>query len=257
MAFAQLARKRGVEIYDYTEVTGIEVEHSRVHGVNTPAGSIATNTVVNAAGSWGRNIAKMVGVDIPIFPQRLQAMATEKLPPLARRVIQGVRDISEEEAVSNPEKATGFAFEYAGEHTEDNLPQLPVEETVFTYLIPTLSGTTVIGTTNEFVGFDKQTTVRGINAILNNAERLCPRLRKTNIIRTWANFVPFTYDGLPIVGRIDGVEGFIMAAGHAHAVSHAPKLAEQLTDLIVNGVNDEMLEQVSIKRLAAAKEGPS
>ena len=81
----------------------------------------------------------MVNIEVPIFPQRLQALVTEPLPQLVRRVIQAARDITEEEALENPEKATGFAFEYDGEQTEENLPKLPVEETIFTYLKPTRS----------------------------------------------------------------------------------------------------------------------
>ncbi len=249
MAFANLAKRRGAEIYTYTEVTGINMINNKIQSVKTNKGEISTSIVINAAGCWAREIAKMVNIEVPIFPQRLQALVTEPLPQLVRRVIQAARDITEEEALENPEKATGFAFEYDGEQTEENLPKLPVEETIFTYLKPTRSGTTAIGTTNEFVGYDKTTTPEGMSAMLKGAVKICPALKKAKIIRSWANFVPFTYDGLPIIGTIEGVEGFIMAAGHAHAMSHAPAVAVQLADLILEGKEDELMLHADYKRL--------
>lgn len=248
MGFANLARRRGAEINQYTEVIGIEMSNDKVSGVITDRGTISTTIVINATGCWGGIIGKMIGLDIPIFPQRLQAVVTEPMPELVRRVIQVARDITEEEALENPERATGFAFEYGGEQTEENLPRLPVEETIFTYLKPTLSGTTGIGTTNEFVGYNKTTTPEGISAMLKGAVRICPALKRANIIRSWANLVPFTYDGLPIIGEVEGAEGFIMAAGHAHAMSHAPALAVQLADFILEGKRNPLMEDVGMRR---------
>ena len=248
MAFANLARRRGTEINTYTEVIGIKLKNKKVQEVITNRGNISTPLVINATGSWARKIASMVNVDVPIFPQKLQALVTESLPQLVRRVIQVTRDISKDEAMKNPEMATGFAFEYDGEQTEENLPKLPVEDTVFTYLKPTKSGTTGIGTTNEFVGYDKATTPEGMTAMLKGAVRICPSLKKANIIRTWANLVPFTYDGLPVIGEIEGISGFIMAAGHAHAMSHAPALAVQVADLLVDGNKDSLMKFADYKR---------
>ena len=85
--------------------------------------------------------------------------------------------------------------------------------------------------------------------MLKGAVKICPALKKAKIIRSWANFVPFTYDGLPIIGTIEGVEGFIMAAGHAHAMSHAPAVAVQLADLILEGKEDELMLHADYKRL--------
>jgi glycine/D-amino acid oxidase-like deaminating enzyme len=60
--------------------------------------------------------------------------------------------------------------------------------------------------------------------------------------------VPFTYDGLPVIGEIEGISGFIMAAGHAHAMSHAPALAVQVADLLVDGNKDSLMKFADYKR---------
>lgn len=251
LAYANLARRRGCHIITKTEVVGILTEGNKVTGVQTTNGTIMTPVVVNAAGTWARNIAAMVGVDLPVFAQRLQALVTEPMPHLLNnRIIQVARDI---EPGMDPEKATGFMFEYEGEQTEENLPQLPVEETIFTYMQQTLSDTIAIGTTNEFVGHDIRTTPKALYAMMKGAVRAFPKLENANIIRTWASLVPFTFDGMPIVGKVDEVEGFILATGHGHAMCHAPALAFDLTELICRGNELPMVKEKSIKRIPKSK----
>ncbi len=247
-AYANLARRRGVTIYEKTEVTGIETEAGKVKAVKTEKGSILTPVVVNAAGVWARQIAAMAGIDLPVFSQRLQALVTEPMPHiLNNRIIQVARDIEEG---MDPEKATGFMFEYEGEQTEENLPQMPVEDTIFTYIQQTLSDTVAIGTTNEFVGYDNRTTPAALAAMMKGAVRACPALEHANIIRTWASLVPFTFDGMPIVGKVDELEGFVLATGHGHAMCHAPALAFDLVELIVKGNEVDLIKEKSINRFS-------
>lgn len=247
MAYANLARKRGAIIYERTQVTDVKIEGGRVESVETDKGEILTPIVINAAGVWARDVAAMVGMDLPVFSQRLQALVTEPMPHiLNNRIIQVARDIEEG---MDPEKATGFMFEYEGEQKEENLPRLPVEETIFTYIQQTLSDTVAIGTTNEFVGYDVRTTPAGLSAMMKGAIRACPALEYANIIRTWASLVPFTFDGMPFVGPIDEVEGFILATGHGHAMCHAPALALDIKELIVDGHENDLLREKNIKRI--------
>jgi len=51
-----------------TSVTGLDIKNSRIKGIETSRGYIATNTVVVCAGLWGRLIAEMAGEDLPIMP---------------------------------------------------------------------------------------------------------------------------------------------------------------------------------------------
>ncbi len=69
-AFRKAARAAGVE-YRQDEVCAIEREGARVVAVRTASGArIACGSVVNCAGSRGRAIAVMAGVDIPVVPKR-------------------------------------------------------------------------------------------------------------------------------------------------------------------------------------------
>lgn len=249
LAFANLAKRRGAEIICRTEVTGIKVSGQKVTGVKTTKGDIDAPIVINAAGVWARPIAKMVGIDLPVFPNRLQALVTEPMKPrLLSRIVQVARDIDTSDPNLDLEKAAGFLFEIKGEPTEENLPHEKVEDTIFTYIQQSLSDTVVIGTTNEFVGYDIRTTPKALYEIMKPAVKICPCIADANIIRTWASVIPFTFDGKPIVGKVDGLDGFILAAGHGHAMAHAPALAEQLADLLFRNIEDPLLKEASLKR---------
>lgn len=247
-AFARAARRCGANIRTETEVHGIRLEKGHVTGVLTNRGEIETRLVVNAAGSWGRQVAKMAGVDIPVFPQRLQSLVTEQLADrLINRVLQGGREVTAED-VESPEKVLSFAVELPPEAGEKSLPREPLENSIFPFLKPTLSGNIVVGTTSEFVGHDKGVLPRALHLMAKKAVQIVPVLEQANIIRTWANFVPFTFDSLPILGRVPEVEGFILACGHAHALSHAPPTAETLAHLIVDGEPSIPIEDASMMR---------
>jgi glycine/D-amino acid oxidase-like deaminating enzyme len=64
--FAGAARDGGARILEDTEVLAVETAGGRVTGVRTSRGDIATPVVVNAAGTWGDRIGRMVGVEIPL-----------------------------------------------------------------------------------------------------------------------------------------------------------------------------------------------
>ncbi len=68
--FAKGAQARGVEIVRETEVTGVRLERNRVAEVRTSRGNISTPIVVNAAGPWAKSIGRMLGVDVPVEPER-------------------------------------------------------------------------------------------------------------------------------------------------------------------------------------------
>ena len=84
MALAKGALNRGATVEQKTRVTGFEIRDHRVGAVRTDRGTIRCETVVNAAGMWGREIGRMMGVNIPLVPFQHQYLVTEAiegLPP--------------------------------------------------------------------------------------------------------------------------------------------------------------------------------
>ena len=78
----------------------------------------------------------------------------------------------------------------------------------------TRAGSFLLGSTREFVGFDRRTWPSAIAAILEAATSLIPALRSARVNRTFAGLRPATPDGLPIIGPVAEIPGFYIAAGH-------------------------------------------
>jgi dimethylglycine dehydrogenase len=79
-ALAKGARDGGAEIYRKTTVTGMEQRPDGSWLVRTDKGDIAAEIVVNAAGTWARDLGKKVGLDLPIVNMEHQYLVTEAIP---------------------------------------------------------------------------------------------------------------------------------------------------------------------------------
>jgi len=86
MAIANKARKMGISTFERTEVTDIRLENGRINGVETSQGFISSKIIVNAAGAWGGEIARMAGIDLPVQPYRRQVFITKAFDSIPRPV---------------------------------------------------------------------------------------------------------------------------------------------------------------------------
>jgi sarcosine oxidase subunit beta len=80
--YVAAAQRLGASLATGTRATGIRIQGGRVQAVETPAGTIATPLVLNAAGPWASQIARMADLELPITPIRRQWFTTTGLPEL-------------------------------------------------------------------------------------------------------------------------------------------------------------------------------
>jgi len=67
-------------------------------------------------------------------------------------------------------------------------------------------------------------------------ERLSPRLNKRKVMAAQACFRPLSRDGLPVIGRVPGVESVLVATGHSvWGMLNAPATGEAVAELILDG----------------------
>jgi sarcosine oxidase subunit beta len=191
LAFLKGAKSNGAKICSFTAVTGLRRENRRVVAVETSRGDVATRTVVNAAGVLAPDIGRMIGVEIPIRPRRGQLLVTEAVAPLLSRGILSAKYLA---AKYNPAVA------------EPGELGISIEQT--------RTGGFLLGSTREFVGFDRRTTGDALKRIALQTSRILPVLRGLRIIRSFAGLRPSTPDGLPILGPVPDAQGLFMAAGH-------------------------------------------
>lgn len=208
VALARAARRHGADVLCHREVTGIRRAGQRITAVVTQEGEIATGCVVDAAGVLVPAVARMVGVEVPILPQRGQIFQTETVGPLLRRPVHALRQFR--------------------------------------------SGSVMIGTTNEFVGFDRRVTYEASLAILGRAARIVPALARIRLVRAWAGLRPMSPDGQPIYGPVSGVSGFYVAVGHS-GVTLAAVTGQVFLDLVTKGKTELPIEPYGLDRFGAAE----
>jgi sarcosine oxidase subunit beta len=208
------AREAGVTFAENASVTAISSNAGRVSGVRTKDEEIGARTVVNAAGPWAGQVAKLAGVDLPIEPLRRHIFVTEAVPGL------------EEDFPLTIEFASGL---YA--HRE--------------------SGGVLLGMAdpNEKPGFDDSVNSNFIPTVVERALLRFPILERTSIKTGWAGLYEDTPDKHPILGKVEGVEGFINAAGFSgHGIMHAPATGELIAELIVDGKTSLDISALSSSR---------
>ncbi len=91
-AMAQVARSRGATILRRNPVTAIRREggHWRVE---TAHEVIRARHIVNAAGTWGWEVGRMMGANVPSVPVLHQYLVTDTVPAVAERIAAGLPEL--------------------------------------------------------------------------------------------------------------------------------------------------------------------
>ena len=213
------AREAGVMFAEDAAVTAISCTNGRVSGVRTKDEEVGARTVVNAAGPWAAQVAKLADVDLPIQPLRRHIFVTEAVPGL------------DEDFPLTIEFATGL---YA--HRE--------------------SGGVLLGMAdpNEKPAFDDGVNWDFMPTVVERALARFPILERTSVKTGWAGLYEDTPDKHPILGKVDGIEGFINAAGFSgHGIMHAPATGELIAELIVDGKTSLDISALSASRFKSGQ----
>jgi sarcosine oxidase subunit beta len=232
LGFAMGAKAFGARVITGATVHGIDITNGRVSAVETDIGRFEADVIVNAAGAHAPEIGSMVGLSIPIKPRRGQIIVTEACPPMLNHCMISAKYIA---AKFNPEIAKAGGEGISIEQTEN--------------------GNFLLGSTREFVGYDKRTTTQGLQRIAAKTAGIIPALDRVNVIRAFAGLRPYTPDGLPILGPVADVPGFFMAAGHeGDGIALSPITGELIAQLIVTGKSDFPLDAFRLSRFDVARE---
>lgn len=210
-ALLRRARQRGATMLAQTTVTGIEVDRGgRVRAVRTSRGTIATPWVVNAAGAWSGAVAALVGLHLPIEPRRGHILVTE---PKGLLVHHKVYDAGYVGTLTSDQHGTQISAVVEG----------------------TRAGTLLLGSSREFVGWDRQIDGEVVRQIAARAVELFPILADVQLMRTYIGFRPWMPDHLPAIGVEPTVPGFVEANGHEGAgICLAPATGLVVRDLLTD-----------------------
>jgi glycine oxidase len=129
-------------------------------------------------------------------------------------------------------------FPAKGQIVVARLPKAATRHVVYedAYVIPRASGENIIGSTVEYVGFDKRVTLEAIAGLLGEATKLVPALRDAEMVASYGCLRPASADGMPLLGRVEGRPGLVVATGHfRNGILLAPITGTLIADHIVRG----------------------
>lgn len=157
-----------------TEVTDIRMSNGSITGVDTNRGHFECDVLVNAAGSWSGQLAKLVGLDLPVFPVRGQILCTEAMRKQTLNFNLSTSDC---------------------------------------YILQKAHGEILIGSTTEFCGYDDEVPIENLVGLANGAQRALPMLAQSTVKRSWSGLRPGTPDEFPILGPVAEIPNYFNATG--------------------------------------------
>ncbi|MER6050834.1 FAD-binding oxidoreductase [Streptomyces sp. NPDC001793] len=195
LAAAHLLRAGGerVRLRLGEEVTDLLTGASgEIRGVRTAVGELHAPYVVNAAGTWGGEIARLARVTLPVRPRRGFVLVTEPLPRVVRRKVYAADYVAD--------VASGSAALQTSAVVEG-----------------TPAGPVLIGASRERVGYDRTLSPEALRRLAAQATALFPVLAGIRAMRTYVGFRPYLPDHLPAIGPDLRVPGLLHACGHEGA----------------------------------------
>lgn len=217
--YANAAKRLGVEIHLWTNVTGI-MKKSNIFFVMTENGNTyQTPLLFNCAGGFSKGIGQMLNVDIPVDPYRHEILVTEPV-----------------ERLWNP---------------------MVISFSVGLYARQEMSGGVVMGMgdPNEPVGTYVGSSMHFMYEMSKRFSQLFPKLDKLRIVRQWAGLYEMTADAQPVLGPVDEVDNFIQASGFSgHGLMLAPAVSMLLADLVVKKKKSPVIDDLNVKRLYNLKD---
>ncbi|MCK5184459.1 MAG: FAD-binding oxidoreductase [Candidatus Heimdallarchaeota archaeon] len=220
------AKNFGADFKFKEKVVDIISEKGNVVGVKTDKGVYKTKSVVNAAGAYAKEVAKMAGLDAPIIPDSHESGITE---PIKKFFDPMVVDIQ-------PAKNDRFG------HSKNY------------YFYQNVHGQVVFCITPEppIIGTDHRETSNFLPQIAQRIVNLLPRLKNLKVRRIWRGLYPMTPDGGPIVGSVNEISGYINAIGMCgQGLMLGPGIGEIVAHIVAEKTTErekEILEEFSLYR---------
>ncbi len=214
-ALAKGARSAGAEVNRFTRVTGIErTRDDDGWLVHTDKGDVICETVVNATGFYGAEVAGFTGQNIPVATLEHQYLVTDTLPELENdtNLFPLIRD-PDIRFYLRRERAS-FLF---GSYGHDGRP-------AFTDGIPD-------GFTHELF----PDSVDDIAEVLEGAMAHVPILANAGAQRFVNGPIAYSPDGLPLCGPAFGLPNFYHACGIQIGITHSAAAGKAITEWITEG----------------------
>jgi D-amino-acid dehydrogenase len=209
---ARLVRAKGGMIEEDTHVHAIVRERSRIVRVATGRGDFAGREIVLALGAWTPDLARQLGLRVPIQPGK------------------------------------GYSITYARPEICPRIPLVLKERSV---CVTAWSSGYRLGSTMEFAGYDTSLNRTRLDALRRGAAEYLREPEGPRIVEEWYGWRPMTPDDLPMLGRAPGVENLVLATGHGMLGVSMSAVTGLLVSEVVSGKPPSLdLAPYSVTRFA-------
>jgi sarcosine oxidase subunit beta len=226
-AFAAEAVLAGAVIMTTSAVTAMRPVVGGGWEVRAGERLFAADAVIIAAGPWCAPIGAMVGIDVPIVAVRGQMWASAPQPPVLRH------------AIAAAESSHAWSGEHPGSHSPPHLTHhLDERFTRHLYGRQRANGEIVFGG-DRVLTSDRNVDDEGIAVNHRHVGELLAMVSVLPIARTWAGMMPFTLDGLPMLGPVPGRQGLFLAGGLASGgFGRGPMTGQLVSELVMGQESD-------------------
>jgi glycine/D-amino acid oxidase-like deaminating enzyme len=228
--FRRRAVELGARILQWTAVTRVIRQESRVTGVETSAGRIDAGSVIVAAGAWSKRLCEELGLALPARPKAIDTVAVTRPPELG----------------------TGH--------------MVFIDNVLGNYFRPEGGGLTLVGIPCQEWDIDPDTLGTGLppGAADVGAHLLMhriPAMERATLARGYRAFDGYSPDRHAILGRVDGIDGLYLATAFSGSgFKIAPAVGMCMAELVTEGRAKTVdIEAFSLRRFAEGRaiEGPN
>jgi sarcosine oxidase subunit beta len=227
--FRRRATELGARVLQWTAVTRVIRQESRVTGVDTSGGRIDAGSVIVAAGAWSRRLCAEIGLELHARPKAIDTVAVTRPPELAKGHMVFIDNV------------------------QGN------------YFRPESGGLTLVGVPCQEWDIDPDTLQTGLppEAADVGAQLLThriPAMERATLSRGYRAFDGYSADRHAILGRVDGIDGLYLATAFSGSgFKIAPAVGTCMAELVTEGRAKTVdIEPFSIRRFAEGRtvEGP-
>ena len=227
--FRRRATELGARVLQWTAVTRVIRQESRVTGVETSAGRIDAGSVIVAAGAWSRRLCAEIGLELHARPKAIDTVAVTRPPELAKGHMVFIDNV------------------------QGN------------YFRPESGGLTLVGVPCQEWDIDPDTLGTGLppEAAGVGAQLLThriPAMERATLSRGYRASDGYSADRHAILGRVDGIDGLYLATAFSGSgFKIAPAVGACMAELVIEGRAKTVdIEPFSIRRFAEGRtvEGP-
>jgi len=197
LAMAEAAQGLGATLRPQTAVRELKVEAGRVMAAVCDDDAVAGDNFVLACGSWAPELARRLGVALPVQPGKGYHVDIE--PPAA----------------------------------SPRIPVVLMEERIF---VSPIGDFLRMAGTMEFSGFNLTPRPERLEMLVRGAGRYFPAVPAAPVRSRWCHLRPMTPDGLPIIGPLPGTENAWIATGHGMlGITQGPATGQLLAEWLTRG----------------------